>query len=132
MFKIGALAAGCSAVHRLRGGWLGLAGRGAAAPSSSDAGSGRPTPAPFTLVAHRGGALVYPESSAEAFEAVGETAFPIETDLRQLQDGTLVPLHDDAAERTMTGVTGRPGDITPSQWAAARIRHPSARATCAD
>ena len=76
-------------------------------------------------MAHRGGALVYPESSAEAFEAVSETAFPIEMDLRQLQDGTLVPLHDDAAERTMTGVSGQPGDITPTQWAAARIGHPS-------
>lgn len=78
----------------------------------------------FTLVAHRGGALVYPESSAEAFEAVGRTVFPIETDLRQLLDGTLVPLHDDAAERTMSGVTGRPAGITAEQWAAARIRHP--------
>lgn len=86
---------------------------------------GGPTAAGFTLVAHRGGALVYPESSAEAFEAVSKTEFPIETDLRQLRDGTLVPLHDDAAERTMTGVTGRPGDITPPQWAAARIKHPS-------
>lgn len=84
-----------------------------------------PTPATFTLVAHRGGALVYPESSTEAFEAVGETTFPIEMDLRQLQDGTLVPLHDDAAERTMTGVSGRPGDITLPQWTAARVRHPS-------
>ncbi|MCB5294292.1 glycerophosphodiester phosphodiesterase [Arthrobacter sp. SO3] len=81
-------------------------------------------PAAFTLVAHRGGALVYPESSAEAFEAVSKTAFPIETDLRRLQDGTLVPLHDDAAERTMSGVTGRPAGITLDQWKAARIRHP--------
>jgi glycerophosphoryl diester phosphodiesterase len=75
-------------------------------------------------VAHRGGALVYPESSAEAFEAVGKTAFPIETDLRQLRDGTLVPLHDDAAERTMSGLSGPPAGITVEQWAAARIRHP--------
>lgn len=90
-----------------------------------DARPGVPTAPGFTLVAHRGGALVYPESSAEAFDAVSKTAFPIETDLRQLRDGTIVPLHDDAAERTMTGVTGRAGDITPAQWAAARIRHPS-------
>jgi glycerophosphoryl diester phosphodiesterase len=75
-------------------------------------------------VAHRGGALVYPESSAEAFEAVGKTAFPIETDLRQLRDGTLVPLHDAAAERTMSGVSGPAAAITVEQWAAARIRHP--------
>ncbi|KUM32820.1 glycerophosphodiester phosphodiesterase [Arthrobacter sp. EPSL27] len=94
-------------------------------PPASGPGPGIPTAVGFTLVAHRGGALVYPESSAEAFEAVSKTEFPIETDLRQLRDGTLVPLHDDAAERTMTGVTGRPGDITPAQWAAARIKHPS-------
>lgn len=91
----------------------------------SDPRPGGPTAAGFTLVAHRGGALVYPESSAEAFDAVSKTEFPIETDLRQLRDGTIVPLHDDAAERTMTGVSGRPADITPAQWAAARIRHPS-------
>ncbi len=75
-------------------------------------------------MAHRGGALVYPESSAEAFEAVGKTAYPIETDLRQLRDGTLVPLHDDAAERTMSGLSGPPAGISVEQWAAARIRHP--------
>lgn len=129
MFKIGSLVlavllcTGCTAAGSDR--------PGAAPPATSwsspsrDAAPGGPTPAAFTLVAHRGGALVYPESSAEAFEAVSKTAFPIEMDLRQLQDGTLVPLHDDAAERTMTGVTGRPGDITPSQWTAARVRHPS-------
>ena len=81
------------------------------------------TSAPFTLVAHRGGALVYPESSAEAFEAVGRTAFPIER-ICGFRDGTLVPLHDDAAERTMAGLSGRPGGITLEQWTAARIRHP--------
>ena len=101
------------------------AGPESAAPDGSRAsGPASATAAAFTLVAHRGGALVYPESSAEAFEAVGRTAFPIETDLRQLRDGTLVPLHDDAAERTMSGVSGRPADITVEQWAAARIRHP--------
>jgi glycerophosphoryl diester phosphodiesterase len=75
-------------------------------------------------VAHRGGALVYPESSAEAFEAVSKTAFPIETDLRQLQDGTVVPLHDETADRSMTGVTGRASDLTLDQWKGARIRNP--------
>ena len=53
---------------------------------------------------------MYPESSAEAFEAVCKTAFPLETDLRQLQDGTLVPLHDETADRTMPGLTGGPPD----------------------
>ncbi|MET3952962.1 glycerophosphodiester phosphodiesterase [Arthrobacter sp. UYEF36] len=91
-------------------------------PSSSPASAA--TKAAFTLVAHRGGALVYPESSAEAFEAVSKTAFPIETDLRQLRDGTLVPLHDDDAGRTMPGLSGHPAGITLEQWAGARIRHP--------
>lgn len=95
----------------------------AAAPAGPASSSPGPA-ATFTLVAHRGGALVYPESSAEAFEAVGKTAFPIETDLRQLRDGTLVPLHDNAAERTMSGVSGSPAGITVEQWAAALIRHP--------
>jgi glycerophosphoryl diester phosphodiesterase len=93
---------------------------------SSSAGTSIPTPSAgaFTLVAHRGGALVYPESSAEAFAAVGKTAFPIETDLRRIQDGTLVPLHDDTVDRTMTGISGRPAGLSLAQWTAARIRHP--------
>ncbi|MCU1548514.1 MAG: hypothetical protein JWO29_1465 [Arthrobacter sp.] len=97
--------------------------------SSSSAEAAGPTsasrPGPFTLVAHRGGALVYPESSAEAFEAVSKTAFPIETDLRQLLDGTLVPLHDAKVDRTMTGVSGLPADLSLEQWNAARIKSPS-------
>ncbi|WP_211878791.1 glycerophosphodiester phosphodiesterase [Pseudarthrobacter albicanus] len=78
----------------------------------------------FTLVAHRGGALVYPESSQEAFDAVSRTKFPIETDLRQLQDGTLVPLHDATVNRTMAGVTGLPAGISLDQWKSARIKNP--------
>ncbi|MET3921746.1 glycerophosphodiester phosphodiesterase [Arthrobacter sp. UYEF20] len=92
-------------------------------PTSGPA-SAPPPSSTFTLVAHRGGSLVYPESSAEAFEAVSRTAFPIETDLRPLRDGTLVPLHDDTVDRTMSGVTGRPADITPEQWKAAHIKNP--------
>lgn len=131
MFKIGALllgvmlCTGCSATAPPAGpASSGTASSGTASSGPSPSGHTSATSAPFTLVAHRGGALVYPESSAEAFEAVGRTAFPIETDLRQLRDGTLVPLHDDAAERTMAGLSGRPGGITLEQWTAARIRHP--------
>jgi len=126
MFRVGALllgvvlCTGCAAAAPPTG----------PAPSTSAASSASSGPehstsaAGFTLVAHRGGALVYPESSAEAFEAVSRTAFPIEMDLRQLRDGTLVPLHDDAAERTMSGISGRPAGISLEQWAAARIVHP--------
>ena len=133
MFKIGALVlgvvlcTGCAAAAPPAE----PPGTASSGPASTTASSGPASPGPasataaaFTLVAHRGGALVYPESSAEAFEAVGKTAFPIETDLRQLRDGTLVPLHDDAAERTMAGLSGRPAGITLEQWTAARIRHP--------
>ncbi|MGY2746141.1 glycerophosphodiester phosphodiesterase [Arthrobacter sp. UYCu723] len=96
-----------------------------ASSSSAPASSARDQAAAgFTLVAHRGGSLVYPESSAEAFEAVSKTAFPIETDLRPLRDGTLVPLHDDTVDRTMYGVTGSPADITLEQWKAAHIKNP--------
>lgn len=122
MFKIGALllgvvlCTGCAAAAP-------PAAPAPAGPASSSPASGTAAAA-FTLVAHRGGALVYPESSAEAFEAVSRTAFPIETDLRQLQDGTLVPLHDDDAGRTMPGLSGHPAGITLEQWAAAGIRHP--------
>ena len=114
MFKIGILLLGVAL----------CTGCAASAPPAGPSSSTPTSAAAFTLVAHRGGALVYPESSAEAFEAVGRTAFPIETDLRQLQDGTLVPLHDEDAGRTMSGLSGRPAGITVEQWAAARIRHP--------
>lgn len=76
------------------------------------------------MVAHRGGALVYPESSAEAFEAVAKTDFPIEMDLRALEDGTLVPLHDATVDRTMTGIAGEPEDISIAEWRSATVQHP--------
>ncbi len=122
MFKVGALLLGVV----LCTGCASAAPPAGPAPATTAASPASPGPsaAAFTLVAHRGGALVYPESSAEAFEAVGKTAFPIETDLRQLRDGTLVPLHDDTAERTMSGLSGHPAGITVEQWAAARIIHP--------
>lgn len=124
MFKLGvlllglALCTGCTAAPQPP--------TSTASPSSATdtSATDTPTPSDFTLVAHRGGALVYPESSAEAFAAVGKTAFPIETDLRRIQDGTLVPLHDDTVDRTMTGVSGRPAGLSLAQWTSARIRHP--------
>jgi glycerophosphoryl diester phosphodiesterase len=116
MFKIGALllglilCAGCSA------------NAPAPEPTSGPASALPSSSSTFTLVAHRGGALVNPESSTEAFESVSRTGFPIETDLRQLKDGTLVPLHDETVDRTMTGVTGRPTKLSLDQWMAAHIR----------
>jgi glycerophosphoryl diester phosphodiesterase len=77
-----------------------------------------------TLVAHRGGALVYPEASLEAFQAVNGSGFPIEMDLRALADGTLVPLHDETVDRTMTGISGDVSGITANAWKNARIEHP--------
>lgn len=79
----------------------------------------------LTLIAHRGAAQVYPESSKEAFEAVSQTGFPIETDLRLLKDGTIVPLHDATVDRTMTGITGRPETISLEDWRSAHIKSPT-------
>ena len=84
-------------------------------------------PGGLTLIAHRGAWRVYPESSAEAFAAMAETAYPIEFDLRRLSDGTLVPSHDATADRSMQGLTGPLTGISPEQWNAASIRSQDGR-----
>jgi len=75
-----------------------------------------------TFVAHRGGANRYPESSVEAFRAVASTGFPLEMDLRELQDGTLVPQHDPTVDRNMIGILGAIGTVTPDEWHESRVR----------
>lgn len=79
-----------------------------------------------TMVAHRGGALIHPESSMESFLAVAKSKFPMEMDLRRLADGTLVPQHDAVVDRNMIGITGSIGSITTDQWMASSIKHPGA------
>ncbi|MDR6872574.1 glycerophosphoryl diester phosphodiesterase [Bosea sp. BE125] len=58
--------------------------------SAQSPASGRPL-----VIAHRGGALLAPENTAEAFRAAEATgADMVETDLRLTVDGILVCLHD--------------------------------------
>lgn len=78
-----------------------------------------------TVVAHRGGALLYPEQSMEGFRASADDGFLPEMDIRALADGTLVPAHDADVDRTMSGVSGRVSELDLDEWSEARIRHPS-------
>ena len=75
-----------------------------------------------TFVAHRGGANRYPESSIEAFRAVANTDFPLEMDLRQLQDGTFVPQHDPKVDRNMIGITGPIEMVSLDEWREAHVK----------
>lgn len=72
------------------------------------------------IAAHRGGRLVYPEGSMEAFRAVARK-HPhqlLEMDVRPLIDGTLVVCHDDTIDRiSLEGKTGRVDTMSPVQWA---------------
>src|SRR5690606_14246765 len=74
------------------------------------------------FVAHRGGALLYPEHSLEAYRAAAEAGFVIENDLQRLADGTIVCLHDSTVNRTMAGVSGAVSSLTLEQWLGATIK----------
>ena len=80
-----------------------------------------------TVVAHRGGGIMYPESTLQAFRAahaVNPTAM-IEFDVWALKDGTLVVNHDRTVDRTAAdGVTGNVADMTLAQWRKLRITDP--------
>lgn len=80
-----------------------------------------------TLVAHRGGGIMYPESTLQAFRtahSVNPTAM-IEFDVWALKDGTLVVNHDRTVDRTAAyGVTGNVADMTLSKWRALRVTDP--------
>lgn len=57
---------------------------------------------PF-VVAHRGGADVYPENSIDAFVSVVATGINIiELDVQKLSDGSLAIMHDSTVDRTTT------------------------------
>ena len=55
-----------------------------------------------SLIGHRGGALLAPENTLAAFGRAAALGVPIETDVRRLDDGTLVLLHDPTVDRTTT------------------------------
>lgn len=64
------------------------------------------------VIAHRGGAGLWPENTLYAFEHAAALGVDvIETDVRVTKDGELVVLHDEGVERTTDG-TGRVGSLT--------------------
>ena len=70
-------------------------------------GAGRPL-----VIAHRGGAGLWPENTLHAFErALAAGADIIETDVRATSDGALVLMHDERVDRTTDG-SGRVADMT--------------------
>jgi len=75
-----------------------------------------------TFIAHRGGYYLYPEEGLEGMRAAAASQFLPEVDVLSLSDGTLVCLHDDTVNRTMTGQTGLPSTLTREQWLAMRIK----------
>lgn len=75
-----------------------------------------------TFIAHRGGYYLYPEEGMEGMRRSAESQFLPEVDVTALADGTLVCLHDDTVDRTMTGQTGNASALTREQWLAMRIK----------
>lgn len=65
------------------------------------------------IVAHRGGAALYPENTSAAFEnAIRLGADEVECDVRQLADGKILVFHD----FDMFQLTGRQGAIEDMTW----------------
>lgn len=77
------------------------------------------------VISHRGGAAVYPEESMEGFRASVDSGFLPEMDIQFIADGTPVLIHDDTADRTLTGVTGPVDEISLEQWNSATIKPPA-------
>lgn len=64
------------------------------------------------VIAHRGGAGLWPENTMYAFEGARKLGVDvIETDVRSTADGVLVVIHDASVERTTDGV-GRVNELT--------------------
>jgi glycerophosphoryl diester phosphodiesterase len=80
------------------------------------------TVAPPAIIAHRGGPLLNPEESLEAYRAAADSGFPLEMDIRPLKDGALVPSHDRTVDRTMVGATGKLTSLTSQEWDALNVR----------
>lgn len=76
-----------------------------------------PNPVPkarhqFTVIAHRGDHINYPENTLAAYEqAIKDGADYVEIDLRTTKDGRLISLHNESVDR-MTNGTGRVKDLT--------------------
>jgi glycerophosphoryl diester phosphodiesterase len=76
------------------------------------------------LIAHRGGAAVYPEEGPYGYDRALNAGYALEADARQIKDGTWVLLHDATVDRTMTGVgmTGPVDQISYTNWYNARLK----------
>lgn len=67
------------------------------------------------VIAHRGGAGLWPENTSHAFERARDMGVDaIELDLRSTSDGALVVMHDASVDRTTDG-RGRISDMTLSE-----------------
>ncbi len=67
------------------------------------------------VIAHRGGAELFPENTLFAFQQVSDLGVDvIELDVRSTSDGTLVVIHDASVERT-TGGSGQVSEMTLEQ-----------------
>lgn len=67
---------------------------------------------PFLVIAHRGGAGLWPENTIYALEQANKLGADLsEIDLHMSRDGVLVVIHDDTLERTTNG-QGRVQDFT--------------------
>jgi glycerophosphoryl diester phosphodiesterase len=74
------------------------------------------------VVAHRGGARLWPENSLAAFRgALGLGVDRVELDVHQTRDGEVVVLHDPTLERTTTG-RGAVRDRTSAELEAVLVR----------
>ena len=67
------------------------------------------------LIAHRGGAGLWPENTLYAFEHAVELGVDVlEMDVQSTKDGELVVIHDETVDRTTNG-TGRVQELTLAQ-----------------
>ena len=74
---------------------------------------------PLTVIAHRGGADLRPESTMLAFGHAASLGADLifETDVRMTSDGVLVLMHDDTVNRTTNGM-GSVSSLTYAQLSA--------------
>lgn len=92
----------------------------ASAPAASDIISLDDLTQPF-IVAHRGGSVVYPENTMEAFHAIANIAaangidIAMETDVHKLADSGLGMMHDATVDR-ITTATGNITDHNTATW----------------
>jgi glycerophosphoryl diester phosphodiesterase len=72
-------------------------------------------------IAHRGGALVYPEETTEGYRASLAAGNVVqEMDVQALSDGALAVMHDTTVDRTTTG-TGNVSALNTAGWKALAI-----------